>query len=51
MGSYMMRKVHRTYWNQSDDHDDGVELHVMDFSHVLNVFVPTIFFILWYFSR
>lgn len=32
--------------NQVDGHDDGVE--VLAFSHMLNVFVPAIFCILWY---
>ena len=48
MGSYMIRKIHRNCWNQGDGHDDGVELHVMDFAHVLNMYVPTIFCVLWY---
>jgi len=39
MGSYMMKKTHRTIRNQSDGHDNGVD-DVLAFAQVLKCFCP-----------
>jgi len=50
MGSDMMKKDPRIYMNLCDGHDDWLEHHVLAFDHMLNMFVLTIFLILWYIS-